>query len=277
MRPTLSIITTFAPTKSMIRDTVQRLSAYSLSLVKDAEVIVLDEHDAYRDVCEAYSFSRMTDFKRGTDVGVNSHALLMGDAFERLRAIVRGDVVMFVNGDNLLIPSSVSEVFTKLCVTTRGDFICLGRRNDLIEQVYVPILLLDGPISLCFDRIIAEFGTATRIPYGVDVYAWSRPRFNDITLLPVVIDGWYYDNWLVNDAYLKTKNVFYLSGLVETIHPTHSDTNERQRTTAKESTDHNERVVRDAYPQLDITVMNTPPTIPQELLCQSYDRTSTTC
>jgi hypothetical protein len=259
--PFLSILTTYSPAQGM-RARVQALAAYSLSLVEDAEVIVLDESGWANPVCEQYGFKRMTGMKTGKDVGVPGGAWLMDDGFRLAGEQAHGEVIMFLCGDNIVWSGDLAEKLRKINARTEGDFICLGRRLDL--QNYEDLLW--GDLHQCYLRLLACVNDAKRIPYGVDQYIWSRSQFEKMDRLPLLVDGFFWDNAMVTDAWQKTSHLYYLAGVLETIHCVHKDSSVRQVTVARPSSEHNLRVVTNAYQGLEIRKMETPPIVPKEWL-----------
>lgn len=262
----LSVLTTFAPCSGNKMRT-QEVAAYSMSRLVDTglcEVLVFDEHDKFGDLCRAHRLIRVTDLRVGKDVGVNSPALLMDSMFGRARELAHGDTIAFINGDNVFTNERAPRAFKSIYDATRGDFACLGRRLEMREDER-DALFAGRSVEETYTAIVAQAPALPRIPYGVDVYAWSRSNFERMKLLPVLIDGWHYDNWLVNEAYALTKNVFYLSGWVDTVHCYHGDSAYRQATgTGSASTTHNKRVIVAAYPGVDTAIMTTPPIVPED-------------
>jgi len=260
----ITIITTYAPASGP-KEKVQMIAAYSLSCLKGVQVIVLDELGMRKGLCERYGFINLGSLRSGESFGVPTKAFDMGHAFGLVESVAEGDAVMFLNGDNIVVSCCVSELFDKVSAQTDGDFVCLGRRMDIPESEYLP-LIEEGSEEECFHRLLPLAAESKRIPYGVDVYVWSKSQFKKLRKLPVLIDGWHYDNWLVNDAYENCPNVFYLSMAFDTLHCYHGDSAYRQRDIARASTEHNRKVIVASYPHLNTSEMKTPSPIPQEWL-----------
>jgi hypothetical protein len=258
--PFLSILTTYSPAQGM-RARVQALAAYSLSLVEDAEVIVMDESGWAKPICEQYGFQRLTGMRTGKDIGLPSSALLLDDGFSKARKVVQGSVCLFITGDCVLLPGDLAGPMAKLLEHT-PDFCAYGRRLDLAGYEG----LIWGPLEGAYRRVVEQAGRGNRLRYGVDLYAWSNLRFQSINLIPQIVSGWYFDNWLVNDMHQQTRNMFNLAGIAEAIHPVHDSTSVRQTTTDRACTEHNYKSFSGAYPGLDIRKMETPPIVPKEWL-----------
>ena len=259
--PVITLLTTFAPFEGE-REIVQTEAAKSFSRLQRCQVVVFDEAENAVYVCERGGFERVTGLRTGAAVGVDSPAFLMGDAFRKVKPLIRGQVVLWVNGDNMILPRAAFEgqwkpweLFERLNQQTDGDFVCLGRRLEIA----------DDPEMCRGLKWHSLYQKAQRISHGVDVFAWSRSQFEQVQELPVLVDGWHYDVWLANDAYSHCENVYYLSGQMEVIHFAHKN-QQRQITTANASTVHNRATIKAGMGRRYRASIWTPPVIPQELL-----------
>jgi hypothetical protein len=225
-------------------------------------VFVFVDNKVAEDISLKYDFNMITDLKTGRSVGLKNNAFLLGDAFDYAKFKVNGSVIIFINGDNIVIPSEIAfdTILSKTSEKTRGDFTCIGRRNELKQ--YDGVFADD--IRESYEKVISLRSSTERIPHGVDICVWSYGQFLKIKTLPITLVGWFCDNWMVTEMVLNCQNRFYLSGVFETIHPAHKSPQVRQITVAKKITDYNRKVLVNSYPDRNIDFMETPPNIPDE-------------
>jgi len=261
-----NLLTSFAPIKGDW-GLMQQVAAYSFSLLQDCKVFVLGNDDGASQICQQYGFIHIPNVKVGKDIGVStSNGIVLGDAFEKVKEQINEGVVLFINGDNVIVPSvlysdnsSIDESFQKMNDYFKGDFCGWGRRNEVYD--YNNLKQIQS-IEKSYEYTVKLFEEkkSKRIQYGIDLYIWSYSAFNKMELLSVLIDGWHYDNWLGHVPYQLSKNVVYLTDIIETIHYQHPESSNRQQNEARESTLYNKKLIQQYFPNLDIFKLKTPKT-----------------
>jgi len=263
----ITILTSCAPFVEG-RKVEQETALHSFAAVNDAEVIVLGDDAGVAEICSEYGFKHISDLPIGEYIGIeNGGGILMGPAFEAALEVLTGEYVFFINADNILVPTEYSsqgdlgDFLDRIAHDTYHDFCAWNRRHEWPDyhEAYA-----EDDVTARYTAALDRYCCATgeplqQIKYGIDLYLWPVHLFEKLPKLPFAIDGWCYDVWLGYESYKLSKNVFYLKGLIDTVHPTHPDTSYHQEHTHIQSTQHNRKILEFHYPQATITELKTPP------------------
>ena len=176
----ITLLTTFAPIRGDWGQ-IQKIAAYSFSTL-GCQVIVLGNDFGVDEICRKYGFLQIKDILVGKDIGVqSSNGIVLGDAFLKANRYIKEDVVIYINGDNIIMPNSpLVKILPQLMKEFNGDFGGWGRRHEAYD--YRKYIDLSEELAYEDTTLLYGTGKLRRILYGIDIYLWSRPVFEKIRL-----------------------------------------------------------------------------------------------
>jgi len=248
----IAIITSCAPFKND-RTPIQNTGLFSFKAFTK-KVIVLGDDEGVADICQQLNLIHVKEnLPTGKDVGIPAcSGLLMGSAFEAAKKYVQEDIVLFINADNIIMPSKYD---IRDLVGLYSEFSGWNKRLNLTNwQPYID----DNPLTSFFKLVDCYTNARHQLERnfpGIDVYLWSGELFHKMKCPEFLIDAWSWDAWLGTFCSTACKNTFELQEVLDTIHPQH--VTGHQVAEHKAGTDYNVNLLQKTMP--GTTIFTVPP------------------
>jgi hypothetical protein len=203
------MITIFAIPKPFVghTDTIQRNALRSWNEIKpDCEILLFGDDEGVGQAADEINAKWIPGIEK-SEYGTPR----LDSVFTTASKVATGDILCYVNADNLLYDPVVSTALSAH-ETFPDGFLCTGRRWD------VDVDALIDPKSESFLKYAESTHTIADFP-GMDYFIFPRGQFPEFPPFIVGRRGW--DNWLIWNARSKEIPVIDTSGAITVIHQNH--------------------------------------------------------